>query len=147
MKRSTIYLRLMLGAALLSLLACQRIKPALENPTPSDQQRQAARAAEAPGSTQQQLTYLNRIRQDDTLNSLISRTLLNDQNELGVVLFENVTPAEIPAIMRKVMTKMAQEFPETDVTLDVFTSATPLQKTGVAHLNGQTEEVTYTPKK
>ena len=94
-----------------------------------------------------QWTYLNRIRQSDTLSTSIVRTLLDDQNRLGIVLFSSVTPENVPALMRQVMTEMVKEFPRTDLTLDVYQSATPPKKLGTAKLNGQTGEVTYTPTK
>ena len=144
MKRSTICLRLMLGAALLSLLACQKIKPEIENPTPSDQQRQAARAAEVPESTQRKWTHLNRIRQKDAFNTSIDRTLLDDQGQLGIVLYISVAPEKVPALVRDVMTEMAREFPQEDVTLGVYRSASPPQRLGTAHLDGKTGESTYT---
>ena len=136
-----------LGAVLLSLTACQKTKPAAETAAASEQQTQAKQAVEAPESIQQQWTYLNRIRQRDALNSSIARTLLDEQNQLGVVLFLSVTPDKVPALMRTVTTEMAQEFPRQNVTLSVYESASPLRKIGTAHLDGQTGEVTYIPEK
>ena len=142
-----LYAAAMLAIGLVSLSACHQSKPAAESPTPSEQQVLAERAAQAPEETQQQWTCLNRIRQSDTLNMSIDRTLLDDQNHLGIVLFPSVTPENVPALMRQVMTEMAKEFPRADLTLDVFQSATPPKKLGTANLNGQTGEVTYTPTK
>ena len=144
MKRSTILLLPILSAVLLSMVACHKPKAVTESAWRSEQQ---VRATKAPESVQQQWAYLNRIRQEDALNSLIDRTFLNDQNELGVVLFSSVTPDQVPAIMRKATTKMAQKFPNEDVILNVYSSATPLRKLGIAHLNGQTKETIYTPEK
>ena len=144
------YAAALLVAGLISLSACHRSKPAAESPTPSEQQvraERAARAAQVPEATQQQWTYLNRIRQSDTLSTSIDRTLLDEQNHLGIVLFSSVTPENVPALLRQVMTGMAKEFPRADLTLDVFQGATPPKKLGTANLNGQTGEVTYTPTK
>ncbi len=129
------------------MAACHKPKPAAESATPPEQQVRAARAAEVPKSIQQQRTCLNRIRQSDGLNSTIDRTLLDEQNQLGVVLFSTVTPDKVPALMRTVMTEMAQEFPKENVTLNVYESASPLRKMGTAHRDGQTGEVSYTPEK
>ena len=49
--------------------------------------------------------------------------------------------------MRQVMTEMAQKFPREDVTLSVYAPPSPPRKIGIAHLDGQTGEVTYTPEK
>ena len=147
MKRTNIRLLSILGGILLSLVACHKPQPATETATPSEQQTRAARAAEAPDSIQQQWTYLNRIRQSDALNTVIDRTLLDGQNQLGVVLFSSVTPDKVPDLMRTIMTEMAKEFPKANVSLNVFASATPPRKMGTAHLNGQTGEVTYVPEK
>jgi hypothetical protein len=147
MKRSTIVLLPLLGAALLSVVACHKPKPATEPATPSEQQKRAARVAEAPESARRHWTYLNRIRQADSLSSSIDRTLLNDQGEVGVILYSSVTPDKIPGLMRQVMTEMAQEFPKEDLTLNVYLPPSPPRKIGIAHLDGQTGEVTYTPAK
>src|SRR5450755_136588 len=97
---ATIRSRSFLFAGLLCLVGCHGPKPAAETPSPSEQQNRSARAAEVTESTQRQWTYLNRIRQADSLNTSIDRTLLNDQNELGVVLYSSVTPDKVPALMR-----------------------------------------------
>jgi hypothetical protein len=141
MKRSTI--RLFLWAALLAMLSCHRPpKPATET---ADRAARAALAAEASESTRRHWAYLDRIRQADSLNSSIDRTLLSDQHELGVVLFSSVTPETVPPLMSAVMKEMAQKFPKEDVTLSVYAASTPPHKIGTAHLNGQTGETTYTP--
>ena len=147
MKRLTICLLPILGVALLSMAACHKPKPATQPATPSEEQKRAARAAEAPESVRRHWSYLNRIRQADSLNSTIDRTLLNDQNELGVVLFPSVTPDKVSALLRQVMTQMAQEFPKEDVTLSAYTSSRQPRKIGTAHLNGRTGETIYTPVK
>ncbi|HXA08442.1 MAG TPA: hypothetical protein VNW28_00580 [Chthoniobacterales bacterium] len=147
MKRISKWLLPILGGALLSMAACHKLKPAAENATPSEEQVRATRAAEVPKSIQQQWTCLNRIRQRDGLNSTIDRTLLDEQNQLGVVLFSTVTPDKVPALMRTVMTEMAQEFPNDNVTLTVYASANPPRKMGTAHRDGQTGEVSYVPEK
>lgn len=147
MQSSTVRLLPVLAAGLFCLAACHRTNPAAESPTPSEQQVRAERDAQAPDEMQKQWTYLNRIRQSDAFNTSIDRTMLDDQNHLGIVLFSSVTPDKVPALMRQVMTEIAQEFPREDLTLDVYQSATPPRKMGNAHLDGQTGQVTYTPTK
>jgi hypothetical protein len=140
-------MRILFVVALLSLAACKRSQPEApaQSPLMIAQQTRAKQTAQLPESTQRHWAFLNRIRQDDTLNSSISRTLVNDENQLGVVLFSSVTPGTVPALMHTVLTQMAQKFPGEDVVLVVYASATPLRKIGVAHLDGKTEAITYTP--
>ena len=102
-------MRMLLVAAILSLAACHRSTPTAESPTPSTQEQRAERAADLSESTQRHWTFLNRIRQDDAL--------LNEENQLGVVLFSSVKPEQVSAVMDKVMSEMAREFPHEDVTL------------------------------
>jgi hypothetical protein len=47
--------------------------------------------------------------------------------------------------MQEIMKEMAQKFPQQDVTLTIFASASPPKKIGTAHLNGETGETSYTP--
>ena len=138
-------MRVLLVAALSVLAACHKPEPVVESPTPSVEQERAERAAEVPASMQRHWTFLNRIRQDDAFSSFIHRTMLNEENQLGVVLFSSVKPEQVPAVMDKVMGEMAREFPHEDVTLAVYTVATPPRKIGTAHLDGQSERTTYTP--
>jgi hypothetical protein len=95
---------------------------------------------------QRHWTFLNRIRQDDEFNSIIFRTMLNEDNQIGVVVFSSVKPEQVSAVMNKVMTEMGREFPHEDVTVAVYQVATPPRKIGTANLDGQTEKATYTPR-
>ncbi len=146
MKRLILRLLPMLVVTWLSLVACHKPKPALEMATPTDQQKQAASAARVPESTQRHWTFLNRIRQEDSLNTSIARTLVDDQNQLGFVFYSRVAPDKVPGLVRQVMEQMAQEFPKEDITLSVYGAGSPPRKIGTAHLDGQTEESIYTPK-
>jgi hypothetical protein len=141
MPRSTTLLLLSVG--LLAMLSCERSKPVTET---ADRAARAKRAAEAPESTRRHWAYLDRIRQADALSSSIERTFLNDQHELGVVLFSSVTPDKVAPLVSTVMKKMAQKFPKEDVTLSVYVPSTPPKQIGTAHLNGQTGQTTYTPQ-
>jgi hypothetical protein len=51
--------------------------------------------------------------------SFIHRTMLTEENQIGVVLFSSVKPEQASAVMNKVMTEMGQEFPHEDVTIPV----------------------------
>jgi hypothetical protein len=140
-------MRTLLVVALFSLAACNPSKPAVESPTPSVQQQRAETAAEVPESTQRHWTFLNRLRQEDAFSNAIHRTQLIERNQLGVVLYSSVALGTVPDLMHKVMTEFAQEFPHEELTLTVYQVATPLRKIGVAHVDGQTGEGTYTPEK
>ena len=152
MKRETLQTR-RLSFRLLPLLlvgvccfsACQKSTTEIASPGASETPPPSEAAAPVPESLQQQWTYLNRIRQSDDLDSSIDRTLLTEKNELGVVLYSRVTAEQVPAVMRKVMTAMVQEFPSQDVTIVVYGASAPPHRVGIAQLDGQTGQTRYTP--
>jgi hypothetical protein len=146
MNRLKTGLLLLLPLALLFLPACDKPQPAAQAPPPSEQQKRAARTEEVPESTQRQWTYLNRIRQADAFDA-IDRTMVNEQNQLGVVLSSSLTPDKVPALMEKVMQEMAREFSGEDMTLSAYTPSSPPRKLGTVHLDGQSGKATYTPAK
>ena len=122
-------------------VGCPKPQPVAE-PTPSPaQQAQATRAAEKPNSTQAQWTMLNRIRQDESL--FISRTLLDQQDQLSLVFDSSVTPDKVPDLMHRVMTEMAQAFPKEDIAVAAYGPGTPLRALGSAHLDGKTGAITF----
>ena len=94
---------------------------------------------------QRQMEFLNRIRRADPKGSTIERALLNEQNELGLILNRSVPMAKIPELMRSILTQMAREFPRQDLTVIAYTPSNPPHKIGIAHLNAQTADMTYTP--
>ncbi len=132
---------------LLFVAACHRSQPTAEPTTPSTQQKRAERAAAVPPARQQQWTYLNRLRQGEAFNSAIARTMVNEKNRLGLVLFSRVQPDEVPELMRKIMAEMAQEFPHQEITLGVYEEAVPPREIGEAQLNGETGETEYVAAK
>ena len=138
-------MRTLLLVAFFFVAACQKPEPAAEAPTPSVQQQRAKRAAEVPASTQRHWTFLNRIRQEDAYSGALHRTMLNEQNQLGLVLYSTVALETVPDLMRQVMTEMAKEFPNEEVTVAVYQVAVPPKRIGTAHLDGKTEEASYTP--
>jgi len=135
-----------LVAALLCLAACDAPPPAPTAASPAEDNRSAPRA-NLPQSTQRQLAFLDRIRQADPGETTIDRALLNEQNELGLVLDRRVEMDKIPALMRTVMTEMAREFPDQDLTVIAYAPSNPPRKIGTAHLNSQTRDMIYTPEK
>lgn len=143
MKRPTILLLPILGIALFATVACHKQKPASETATPSEQQVRAARAAEVPESIQEKWTHLNRIRQNESLS--IERTLVNEQNQLGIVFDATVAPDKVEGLMQKVMTEMAHEFPQEDIDVTAYHSSNPPRPLGIAHVNGQSGQITFTP--
>ncbi|MBA3650826.1 MAG: hypothetical protein H0W66_04915 [Chthoniobacterales bacterium] len=138
-------MRKLLVLACLFVIACHKPEPSAPPPTPSAQERRAERAAAVPEAIQRHWTFLNQIRQDDAVSGSISRTLVNDQNQLGVVLYSSVTPDKVPDLMREVLRQMGAKFPGEDTTLGVYMTASPPRKIGVAHLEGKTAETSYTP--
>jgi hypothetical protein len=135
---------LFLGLASLGAAGCNRSQETAASPTPSIQQQGAQRAAAVPQPIQERWDYLNRIRQSEDYDA-IRRTLVNDQNQLGVVLAANVTPENAAAVTKKAMEAIAQKFPASDMNLDAYAPTKPLRKVGTAHYNAQTGAVTYTP--
>lgn len=135
---------LFLGLVSLGAPGCNRTEQTAASPTPSIQQQGAQRAAEVPQPIQERWDYLDRIRQSDAYDA-ITRTLVNDQNQLGIVLAANITPANAAAVTKKAMEAIVQKFPANDMSLDAYTPAHPLRKLGTAHYNAQTGAVTYTP--
>ncbi len=41
--------------------------------------------------------------------------MLNEDNQIGVVLFSSVKPEQVPIVMNKMMTEMDKEFPHNEV--------------------------------
>ena len=95
---------------------------------------------------QQQLAFLNRIREADPQQRTIERAMLNEQNELGLILDRNVEMNGIPDLMRMMLTEMAREFPEQDLTVIAYAQSNPRRKIGTAHLDGRTREMNYVPE-
>lgn len=143
-QRAAIRLLTLLLAGSLGWFGCSRTKEATAPATPTEQQKHAERAAEVPETVQRHWTFLNRLRQNDPFD-VIERTMVDDQNQLGVVLDSNVTADKVPDLMKQVMKKMAEQFPNEDIMVGTYTPTTPLRKLGTAHLDGKTGEVSYRP--
>ena len=113
---------------------------------PPVEQNRVARPDARQDFKQQQLAFLNRIREADPQQRTIERAMLNEQNELGLILDGNVGMDRIPDLMRMMLTEMAREFPDQDLTVLAYTPSDPPRKIGIAHLDARTKEMTYTPE-
>ena len=71
-------------------------------------------------SIQEHWTYLNRLRQTDEFSTVVARTLLNTENQLGVVFYASVSDDKIPEQIDQIMTKMAKHFPKDSVTVVAY---------------------------
>lgn len=107
-------------------------------------------AVASPGTRQnfkqQQLAFLNRIREADPQQRTIERAMLNEQNELGLILDGSVGMDRIPDLMRMMLTEMARAFPGQDLTVLAYAPSNPPRKIGTAHLDGRTREMRYVPE-
>ena len=128
----------------LGWFGCSRRDETTQPAPLTDQQKDAQRAAEVPETTKLQWTFLNRLRQNDPFDA-IDRTMVDDHNQLGVELDASVTAGKVPALMKKVMAKMAEEFPHQDLTVSAFAPGYPPRKFGTVHLDGKTGQAIYTP--
>src|SRR6185295_13849501 len=96
--------------------ACSpRSEPAVS--PPQAQQSRESQPITEPEFKQRQIAFLNRIRDADPQQRVIDRAMLNQQNELGLILDRSVEMNRIPDLMRTLLTQMAREFPEQDLTI------------------------------
>jgi hypothetical protein len=89
---------------------------------------------------------LNRIRQADPSYQTIQKAVLNENNELGLILGRSVQLDSIPALMRTMLTRMGQEFPNQNLTIVAYAPSQPPARIGTAHLDARTRQMTYTPE-
>src|SRR4029453_7512311 len=110
------YWRTWVIAGCLWLLAsCDVRQPVSSTNAPPVEQNRVARPDARQDFKQQQLAFLNRIREADPQQRTIERAMLNEQNELGLILDGNVAMDRIPDLMRMMLTEMAREFPGQDL--------------------------------
>jgi hypothetical protein len=128
-------------AGALILASCDVPPPATSTST------SPAQSESASDFKQRQLAFLNRIREADPQQRTIDRALLNDQNELGLILDRSVEMEKIPALMKAMLTQMASEFPDRDLTVLAYAPSNPPRKIGTAHLNARTRDMTYVPER
>jgi hypothetical protein len=141
------YWRTSVIAGCLWLLAsCDVRQPVSSTNAPPVEQNRVARPDARQDFKQQQLAFLNRIREADPQQRTIERAMLNEQNELGLILDRNVEMNRIPDLMRMMLTEMAREFPGQDLTVLAYTPSNPPRKIGTARLDGRTREMNYVPE-
>ena len=131
---------------LLLLASCDTRQSISSTNAPPVEQNRAAQPDARQDFKQQQLAFLNRIREADPQQRTIERAMLNEQNELGLILDGNVGMDRIPDLMRMMLTEMAREFPGQDLTVLAYTPSNPPRKIGTARLDGRTREMTYVPE-
>jgi hypothetical protein len=129
------------------LASCDTRQPLSSNPTPPVEQNRVGRSDSRQDLKQQQLAFLNRIREADPQQRTIERAMLNEQNELGLILDGDVGMDRIPDLMRTMLTEMAREFPGEDLTVLAYAPSKPPRKIGTAHLDSRTREMSYVPEK
>jgi len=136
---------MVVGGSLLFVGACSpRSEPSVS--PPQAQQSPASQPITGPEFKERQIAFLNRIRDADPQQRVIDRAMLNEQNELGLILDRSVEMNRIPDLMRTLLTQMAREFPEQDLTVIAYTPSSPPQKVGTAHLDSRTKEMNYLPE-
>jgi hypothetical protein len=100
----------------------------------------------ASGSVEERrAALLNRIRSSDPNKQTIERALINDQNELGLILSRQTNMDDVPRLMKAMLTQMAEEFPNQDLTVVAYTPTQPPRTIGTARLNASTRDMTYHP--
>jgi len=135
-----------LASSLLLVGACEKPSPqAMVTPPPAEQNR-TGQPTGGLQFKQRQIAFLNRIRDADPQNKVIDRAMLNEQNELGLILDRSVELSRIPDLMRTMLTQMAREFPDQDLTVIAYTPSNPPRKVGSAYLNSRTKEMNYVPE-
>ena len=113
---------------------------------PSTESKPTVQTQSAQDFKQKQLAFLNRIREADPQQRTIDRALLNEHNELGLILDRSVEMQHIPDLMRAMLTQMAREFPNQDLTVLAYAPSNPPRKIGTAHLDARTRAMSYVPE-
>lgn len=141
MRLAPVALSLLATAALVS---CDVAPPASPQASPTSNAQPASNMTGGSNLRQRQADFLNRIRAADPQQTTIDRALLNEQNELGLILDRRVEMDKVPDLMRTMLTQMAREFPNEDLTVLAYAPSEPPRKIGTAHLDARTRDMTYT---
>ena len=112
---------------------------------PSGGERSASMRTSGGSVEERRAALLNRIRSSDPDKATIERALINDQNELGLILSRQTNMDDVPRLMKAMLTQMAQEFPNQDLTVVAYTPTQPPRTIGTARLNASTRDMTYQP--
>jgi hypothetical protein len=103
----------------------------------------AQQPADAEHARQRQLDFLNQVRSSDPQREVIDRAVFNGRNELGLIVDRTVEMQKIPPLMRTLLTKMARQFPNQDLTIVAYAPSDPPLKLGTAHLDARTGDMAY----
>jgi hypothetical protein len=95
---------------------------------------------------QRQMAFLNEIRSFDPQHEVIDRAIFNQANELGIIVNRSVEMQKIPPLRRTLLTKMAEQFPNQDLTVLAYAPTDPPLKLGTAHLAAPTGDMSYWPE-
>ena len=106
----------------------------------------AQQPADAENMRQRQLDFLNQIRSSDPQHEVIDRAVFNERNELGLIVDRTVDMEKIPPLMRTFLTKMAQQFPNQDLTIVAYAPSDPPLKLGTARFDVRTGDMAYSPE-
>jgi hypothetical protein len=136
---------MVLSGGFLLLGGCSPRSEPSASPPQAEQNRTVQPAADLEFK-QRQIAFLNRIRDADPQRRVIDRAMLNEQNELGLILDRTVEMNRIPDLMRTLLTQMAREFPQQDLTVIAYTPSNPPLKVGTARLDSRTNEMNYVPE-
>ena len=138
--------------SILGLSGCDRhdsTPPTAQSEPKSDSQNQtpaaAVRDAGSGKSNLRQVIILNRLAKQDPAHLSIDKATITDQNEVGVNLSKDVAMDKVPDLMRSIVDKLGQEFPEEDLTIAAYASDPP-HRVGKAHRDAKTKETSYTPE-
>ena len=88
--------------------------------------------------------FLTRIRLADPDYQLILMACLKE-NELNLLLSRDVTPEDLPVLVKGLLDQLSQQFPGENLSVIAFRPVVPLKEAGVARLNAGTGQITYTP--
>src|SRR4029453_4527586 len=135
-----------IAGCLWPLTSCDVRQPVSSTNAPPVEQNRVARPDARQDFKQQQLAFLNRIREADPQQRTIEPAMLNEKKQLGLILDGNVGMDRIPDLMRMMLTEMAREFPGQDLTVLAYAPSNPPRKIGTAHLDGRTREMNYVPE-
>ena len=105
-----------------------------------------AEPANAQDLRRRQMEFLNQIRRFDPQREVIDRAVFNERNELGIIVDHSMEIQKIPRLTRTLVTKMAQQFPNQDVTILAYAPTNPPLKLGTAHLDARTGDMVYSPQ-
>jgi hypothetical protein len=145
MKGPSFITTMVLSGGFLLLGGCSPRSEPSASPPQAEQNRAVQSAADLEFK-QRQIAFLNRIRDADPQRRVIDRAMLNERNELGLILDRTVEMNRIPDLMRTLLTQMASEFPQQDLTVIAYTPSNPPLKVGTARLDSRTNEMNYVPE-